>query len=277
MNHYEQRQAARKERLERIAAKLQAEGNARYKRAREMAAAIPFGQPILVGHHSEKRDRNYRGRIHNNFGKAFALQKAAEEVAAKAAAVGTGGISSDDPEAVQKLRAELEQVEGAQARMKAVNVAHKRFQKAPESLETSSLPESDKDLVRAYKPAYSWEPHPFAPYQMSNNNANARRIKARIEQLSRRAEVVAAVEASGQESRTTECGGYKVIENVVENRVQLVFPGKPAEVVRSILKRNGFRWSPMAGAWQRMLNAQVVWSVAEPNGHIRQDLEKLCL
>ena len=28
-----------------------------------MASVIPFGQPILVGHHSERRDRSYRDRI----------------------------------------------------------------------------------------------------------------------------------------------------------------------------------------------------------------------
>lgn len=44
------------------------------ERAREMAAIIPFGQPILVGHHSEKRDRNYRDKIHNTYGKAFQEQ-----------------------------------------------------------------------------------------------------------------------------------------------------------------------------------------------------------
>lgn len=42
-----------------------------YKKAKEMASVIPFGQPIMVGHHSEQRDRNYRDRINNTFGKAF--------------------------------------------------------------------------------------------------------------------------------------------------------------------------------------------------------------
>lgn len=62
------------------------------KRARDMGEAIPFGQPILVGHHSEGRDRNLRGRIHNTYGKAFALQDKAKHYEQKAARVGTGGI-----------------------------------------------------------------------------------------------------------------------------------------------------------------------------------------
>lgn len=42
-----------------------------FEKAHDMASIIPFGQPILVGHHSEKRDRNYRNRIHNTMRKAF--------------------------------------------------------------------------------------------------------------------------------------------------------------------------------------------------------------
>ncbi|MEX3614690.1 MAG: DUF3560 domain-containing protein [Burkholderia gladioli] len=114
MNDYEAKQAARKARLEERAAKVSGESQTTYQRARSMASAIPFGQPILVGHHSEGRDRNYRARIHNTFGKAFALQDKATHYAAKTAAVGTGGISSDDPQAIEKLRAELDKMKSSQ-------------------------------------------------------------------------------------------------------------------------------------------------------------------
>ena len=73
MNSYEEKQANRKARLQERAAKAQNESQSTYSRARSMAESIPFGQPILVGHHSEGRDRNFRARIHNTFGKAFAL------------------------------------------------------------------------------------------------------------------------------------------------------------------------------------------------------------
>jgi hypothetical protein len=47
------------------------EYQSRHETAHRMADVIPFGQPILVGHHSEGRDRRYRERIRNNFAKAF--------------------------------------------------------------------------------------------------------------------------------------------------------------------------------------------------------------
>ena len=73
-----------------------------------MSEAIPFGQPIIVGHHSEQSDRNYRKRISDKFESAFREQGKADELRAKAeAAENNTAISSDDPEAIQKLKDKL--------------------------------------------------------------------------------------------------------------------------------------------------------------------------
>ncbi|RVK43343.1 hypothetical protein CN160_30110 [Sinorhizobium meliloti] len=37
-------------------------------------------------------------------------------------------------------------------------------------------------------------------------------------------------------------------------RSRLIFPGKPDDPTRHVLKANGFRWSPPQGAWQGHLN-----------------------
>lgn len=55
MNSYEAKQAAKKNRFEERAKSVQAEAAATHARARQMAEAIPFGQPIL-------------GRVNTNFG-----------------------------------------------------------------------------------------------------------------------------------------------------------------------------------------------------------------
>jgi hypothetical protein len=74
----------RVERSEVRAEKAEKKSDQLFDKAKEMASIIPFGQPILVGHHSEKRDRNYRDRIHNTFGKAFEEQEKAEYYSGKA-------------------------------------------------------------------------------------------------------------------------------------------------------------------------------------------------
>lgn len=92
------RAEARAERFEDRADTAAERSDALYKRAHTMAEAIPFGQPILVGHHSEKRDRNYRDRIHGTFGKAFEendKRKHYESRAASARATADGDKYSD--------------------------------------------------------------------------------------------------------------------------------------------------------------------------------------
>jgi hypothetical protein len=73
-----ERAEARAERFEDLAERTEQKGRELHEEAHQMASVIPFGQPILVGHHSERSDRNYRDRIHNKFGKAFETLEKAE-------------------------------------------------------------------------------------------------------------------------------------------------------------------------------------------------------
>lgn len=50
-----------------------------------------------------------------------------------------------------------------------------------------------------------------------------------------------------------EKNGYKCTQDPEEMRVIFEFNGKPSEEVRTILKRNGFKWSRYACAWVRKL------------------------
>lgn len=251
MNHYEAKQEAKRARLEARAERAKATGHALHDRAHKMAEAIPFGQPILVGHHSEKRDRNYRDRIHNTFGKAFSELDKAKHYESKAAAVGTGGISSDDPEAIDKLRAELAQLEQAQERMKAANKAI-RANKTPEGQIAALVGLGFKEAQAAelVKPDFCGRVG-FASYALSNNTANMRRVRLRIEELAKRRER-ADFEQQGP--------GFVYREDVEENRVMFIFDGKPDAPTRDLLKRHAFKWSPSRGAWVRQLSNAGIWS-----------------
>lgn len=61
--------AARAERLDARAAKHLAERDARFKRADDISQRRPFGQPILVGHYSERGARADQRRIETNMDK----------------------------------------------------------------------------------------------------------------------------------------------------------------------------------------------------------------
>lgn len=69
---------------------------------------------------------------------------------------------------------------------------------------------------------------------------------------SKRKEKLAALKATPKTERIEN--GVKIIEDPEKARIQLVFDGKPIDLIRDELKRWGFRWAPSEGAWQRNLN-----------------------
>lgn len=165
---------------------------------------------------------------------------------------GTGGISSDDPSAVEKLKRKLEGLEKQQAHMKAVN-AYYRKNKTLEG-----CPGLSEEAARAIQDNWAggWYPgRPYPPYALSNNNANIRRIQARI------AELEAKQEAPAPEGWVFDGGMVKA--NTEENRLQILFDDKPDAELRSELKRNGFRWAPSQKAWQRQLTDNAIYAAKQ--------------
>ncbi|MES2206750.1 MAG: DUF3560 domain-containing protein [Pseudomonadota bacterium] len=249
LNAYEERLERKRDRYASLAAKARQQSDSIYKQARSMSSCIPFGQPILVGHHSERRDRNFRNRIHNTYGKSFKLNDKASYYEGKAASVGSGGISSDDPEAIQKLKAELAACENLQTKMKKTNACFRKNDR--EGLK--KLGYSDQEIENFFKPNFIGRTSSviyqggigFASYQLSNNNANMRRIKLRIQDLEKRAK---------REGKEEEGNGYTYREDTAENRVMFIFDGKPDEATRGVLRKHTFKWSPSRGAWVRQLN-----------------------
>ncbi|MDD3222726.1 MAG: hypothetical protein EOM34_07125 [Clostridia bacterium] len=64
-----------------------------------------------------------------------------------------------------------------------------------------------------------------------------------------------------QTEETKESLPFKTVKNNDLMRLQLLFDGKPSEEIRTILKSNGFRWSPSQKAWQRLLNDNALYSL----------------
>lgn len=248
MNKYEEKLAARKQRLLDSAERANEASNQRYEIAKNMADGIPFGQPILLGHHSEKRDRNYRARITSNMNKSVELQRKANYYEQRAASVGKGGISSDDPEAIAKLERRIDGLKSAHERMKKVNAIirkHKNDEAAALEaiLALELLTEAQAKEILA--PGIVSGKPGFASYALTNNNANIRRLEKRLAELKKAAE---------REEVTKEYDGFIYKECPEENRVMFIFDGKPSADIRDILKGNAFKWSPSRGAWVRHLN-----------------------
>jgi hypothetical protein len=56
----------------------------------------------------------------------------------------------------------------------------------------------------------------------------------------------------------TQYTHFKAVKNIEENRLQLSFEGKPEEAIRTILKKNGYKWSPRNSVWQRQLTPNAI-------------------
>ena len=166
----------------------------------------------------------------------------------KIRSTGMGGISADDPDAVKKLNAKLEKLTKAQETMKAVN-AYYRKNKTLES-----CPELDSEATQKLKARMEIrgvQDKPYPTWALSNNNAEIRRIKDRIQSLS----------VNKEELFTGwEFAGGRAEINVKDNRLQLFFEDKPDGKIRDELKSNGFRWSPKALAWQRQLTSNAIYA-----------------
>lgn len=260
MNSYEAKQERKRERFEELAQKNRDKSASEFKKAdlSESATGIPFGQPILIGHHSEGRHRRALERADNAMRRSIEADDKADYYAGKAAGVGTGSISSDDPEAVTKLLEKIADAEKVQAQMKAANkVVRSKVKDEAKILTLRAEGFSEASARALLEPDFCGRVG-FAAYQLQNNNANIRRMRQRVEIL----------REAPTETTETERNGVTIVENADENRIQLIFPGKPPAEVRQILKSQGFRWSRYNTAWQRHLNAAGRYAASHALDHI---------
>lgn len=163
--------------------------------------------------------------------------------------VGKGGVSSDDPDAVEKLEIQLKERTENQELMKAANKYYRKH-KTMERFERLN----DFTQEMAYDMVYHLDRFdvPFPSYSLSNNNAAIKRLKKRLEDLKNR---------SKKKWAEWEFEGGSVKADVGANRLRIYFDGKPDNDLRSKLKHNGFRWAPSVGAWQRQLTDNAYYSI----------------
>ena len=161
----------------------------------------------------------------------------------KIRSTGMGGIRQDDPQAIPKLQKKLDGLEKAQETMKAVNAYYRKHGTLDGCPHLS--PENLENLKADMASGWHYEKKPFQSWELSNNNAEIRRVRQRIESLTRANEVTYV---------GWEFDGGHVEANRDQGRLQVFFDGKPEADARQQLKEHGFRWAPSVGAWQRLLN-----------------------
>lgn len=158
---------------------------------------------------------------------------------------GTEVIRSDEEDAIEQLEDKLDKLEDVQRQMKAVNT----FYRKNKTLDgCPDITEDERRKIEGHWALGWYVGVPYPAYSLSNNNANIKRVRKRLEGLRQEK----SRETTEQE---IDLGGlgFTVTENVEEMRLQLFFEGKPEPEVRDILKSAAFKWSPRNGCWQRQL------------------------
>ena len=233
----------RRERLERKlelrtewAAKADARADARFDSAHAIVANIPLGQPILVGHHSEKRHRRDIDRMSANMSKGVEESKLAEHHRSAANGIERAldtSIFSDDENAIEALEARISEHEKTRDRMKLVNKFYRKG-------DAAALAELGLDLERLRAQVagvgLSFVRAPYEGYQLTNLGARIAADRKRIAAIRQRAARTAAAE---------DAGGC-VIEGAGEY-CRVTFAEKPEREILAALRAAGFWWR--GGSW----------------------------
>ena len=118
--NYVERQEYKKDLYQERAEQADKRSQAHYENHSKIANVIPMGQPILIGHHSEKRHRKDLDKIDNEMRKSIQESEKADYYRNKLDNIDNSkAISSDDPKAIEKLEARIEELEKAKVEVKA--------------------------------------------------------------------------------------------------------------------------------------------------------------
>lgn len=201
----------------------------------------------------EKRSETAHRRLEEQ----IAFRKRAMEAIRKKLAPPPRPIMSGDDDAIERLEAKIAKAEKLQGIMREANRIVRRKPKDELTDEKRAqlveLGVPERKVAELFEPDYMGRMG-FPNYLLTNNNANIRRMKSRLEGLRRNK----AAEATEQEG-----DGVRMEDAPADNRVRLFFDDKPPAEVRKRLKSSGFRWAPSLGCWQAYRNTHTLAVASE--------------
>lgn len=251
MNRKDKKEA-RIERYRQYAENAEKRALAAFNASNAAVENIPAGQPILVGHHSEKAHRRAIERSNSAMSKSVRESEKAAYYRHKAEAVENNDniyIGDDDAitrlrEKIAKLTADQEQMKSANKIIRAHNVCD--YDKIEALVKIGfSFPRANTMVGTKFQ---------FPAYMLTNNNT---KINAAKKQLAK------ADALASKEDREYTIDDITIEECYSENRVRIYFPCNSGDEMRDKLKRNGFRWAPSMGCWQAFINRRTLNYVEE--------------
>lgn len=211
--------------------------------------------PMITGpaNFPVRRNQKANDAYHNKYGKFMEWNsKARGSISRKIERHEKQRIMEDAGGEVALMKQKLKKAEDHQQEMKDANKIIRK--KIPESERVEQL---EKIGVKAGMGKLLIETGGYETYQMTNNNANIKRMKERVKEME-------AKEATP--TSTIKFSGGEIIDNNQEDRVQIFFDEKPDTNMRTKLKGSGWRWSPSNGVWQRKRTNAALHSAKQITG-----------
>lgn len=251
------------------AEKRRSKAETAYNAGKRISDQIPFGQPILIGHHSERHAKADVKRIDNAmraYSESTTMAKHHEEKADGIETQLETTIFSDDQDAIEALQAKIDKAEKRQEAMKKVNAIVRRKPKnqmTPDKIEElAALGFIEAEAIGFFTPDFCGRIG-IPSYSLSNNNANIRRMKERIKFIGIQ---------DDRKAKAEESPNGITIEG--REWVRVTFAEKPNRSVIDALKAAGFRWG--GGSWTgKRENLPAGLAPAEHDPEIVPDTESL--
>jgi hypothetical protein len=168
-------------------------------------------------------------------------------------------IRSDSNHAVEQIQAKLAAAEKLQATMKAANLIVRNRKLSDDDKVAQLIAECglrESSARQLLEPDFGGRVG-FPDYQLTNNNANIRRMHQRLKGL---------VDEGGRESVTLTFPGGRVEDNAEEFRVRIYHDARPGAETIAKLKTYGFHWTPSLGCWQRLRNNSARYAAEQITG-----------
>lgn len=245
---YRDRRLARAERLRGWAEKRAARSASSFRSAHEAIAGIPPGQPILVGHHSERHHRRDLERHDSRMRAAFEHQDKAVSMASKADEIerqADNAIYSDDIDAVDRLKEKIAGLEAERERIKVVNRLVRKHGLAGAADQLTEAERTELIKLSAIQAYYQPEKKGFPPYVLSNLGGNISRLRKRLEFLSGGPKPATAQD--GQEAATVPQGATATERAGLRVVAAMTTPSRPGKQPRPVWNVFGdlASWRPM--------------------------------
>ena len=211
-----------------------------FQHATDLISGIPPGQPVLLGHHSQRRHQRALER-HDG-----AMRRGAEAVVmARTHAYKAEGLEaalantvfSDDPDAVEALEAKIAGLQAQRERMKAINAALRKGK--VDSLVPPLTAAEAADLRSYAMYSHTSKGGGYPSYALTNLGGRIRQAEARILDVGRRTARAAEASAAGGVliTQVGTGGAY----------TRVTFDEKPSREVLNALRGADYTWS--SGSW----------------------------